>query len=458
MSTDLYGIRVVDTKPEENKVVIKVFVVYYDVAYKNHQPLPKDPSFFFRILWDEGDTRFGKGGTIGNEVSVDQICDEPWVDNNTFRFIKNVKQLRTTNFPLTDYTGYADFYYERNGSWENEDKLVQATYEIEVTDTKYFDHLSSGMSWGTTAYQTKAVKVSHAYLSSLPDITKPLTQLHPFKDKSICDVLFSQDNAYFFALSSSGELVCYCMDSWEIVWRRDTQLTSPEKIECDNTQKLIWAQDSGQPTDKVIFNFAGEIEQENIWPDTAGVSLNSAYRSPSGNYFLLHPQDMEDITIHDAKGKFLWTYPDFNGEEWRHAFFPKEEKLLVVVLSLDILKVFDLQTGKELRTTDYEEVYEGYCWSIDPTGQFFSCNDAQFRKSEVIYTTKIVELERMKTILEYGTKPSNRDYLEPCTWSPNNQLVAIITRNKRNNEFEGYVTIYPIGIDSMERCRKISNG
>jgi len=143
MSTDLYGIRVLATKPKEQKVTLKVFVVYYDSAAQKHQPLPKDHSFFLRILWDKGDTRFGKGGPIEDEISVDQILEERWVDKNTFKFIKNVDQIATANFPLEDYTDYSGFYYERNGAWVNEDKLVQATYEIEVTDSKYLAHLSN---------------------------------------------------------------------------------------------------------------------------------------------------------------------------------------------------------------------------------------------------------------------------------------------------------------------------
>ncbi len=449
MSTDLYGIRVLNTKKSENKVVVKVFVVYYDVHFKSHRPLPKDHSFFLTILWDEGDTRFGKGGPIGDEISVDQICDETWVDNNTFRFIKNVEQLTTANFPIKDYTGYADFYYERNGAWEHEDKLVQATYEIEVTDAKYIDHLSSGMSWGTTAYETKALKVSHAHLNRLPDISKKVIQLHPFQEGvTICDVLFSADSTYFFALNSEGELVCYQTENWKEIWRKDTQVASPERIECDNIQKLIWAQASDQPTGKVIFNFAGEMTNEKLWP-AAEVLLNTAYRSPSGNYFLLHPQDMEDITIHDAKGDFLWTYSDFNGEEWRFAFFPTEEKLLVLVLSLDILKVFDLKTGAELMTSDYDTEYCGYGLSVDPTGQFFSCSETHYGKLASVYATKIVDFERMKTVLEYHAAYDNYDYLGPCIWSSNNQFMAIITSKRRGHIAGDFVTIYPIGISAI---------
>jgi len=55
------------------------------------------------------------------------------VDKNTFKFIKNVDQIATANFPLEDYTDYSGFYYERNGAWVNEDKLVQATYETSRT-------------------------------------------------------------------------------------------------------------------------------------------------------------------------------------------------------------------------------------------------------------------------------------------------------------------------------------
>ncbi|MFK7908814.1 MAG: hypothetical protein AB8B69_27040 [Chitinophagales bacterium] len=147
-----------DTKPEEHKIKIRVFVVYYDVHFKSHKPIPKDPSFFFRILCDKAYSLRGQeNGTIAEEILSGQELDEGWVDKNTFRFIRNVELIATANFPLEDYSSYDDFYYERNGCWVNEEKLVQATYEIQVTDKKYFDHLQAGMSWGTTSYETKAV-------------------------------------------------------------------------------------------------------------------------------------------------------------------------------------------------------------------------------------------------------------------------------------------------------------
>jgi len=443
MSTDLYGIRVLDTKPEEHKLIIKVFVVYYDVTFKTHQPLPKDPSFFFRILWDKGDARFGKGGSIGVEVSVDQIGDETWVDNNTFRFIKNVELLVTANFPIKDYSSYTDFYYEKNGSWVDEDKLVQATYEIEVTDSKYFNHLSSEMSWGTTAYETQSLKVSHNHLNTLPDISNPVIRLNPFKDKSqedgtISDVLFSEDQDYFFVLSESGEMVSYRTDNWEEIWRKETKIFFG-KIEYDNPKKLIWVQHSHKMTDSV-FNFEGAVVKEKMWP-AANEELGKAFRSPLGNYFLLPHSSGDEISLYDAKGIFLWGYKSSNRGELFTAFFNNEKRLLVLETQSNKFKTFDLKLGTELSVFEADIV--GYEMSIDPTCRFFSFRDST--------ATKIVEFEDMKTIFEYGTKSRNDDYYGQCIWSPNNQLIAIITTNKHTKGKEYYVTIYPIGIKGLQQ-------
>lgn len=451
MSTDLYGIRVKNIQEERNTFEIKVFVVYYDTTYKSHQPLPKDHSFFLRILWDEGDTRFGGGGSIGHEISVDDICDENWVDRNTFRFIKKVEQISTANFPLNDYETYADFYYERDGAWLHEDQLVQATYKVEVTNSKYLDHLSPGMSWGTTSYETRALQIAHDELHRLPNLSEPVIRFHPFKDSSqadnkISDVLFSADETHFFVLSISGELVCYRLNNWEAIWRKNTQISSGI-IDCDDNRKLVWVQNEND-SPKPIFDFTGVIMNEHIWPN-AETSLHAAHRSPSGNYFLLPPYIVnENIEIYDAQGKFLWQDDELEGEELRHAFFPKEEKLLVLALSLDMLKVFDLETGKELLAVECDTEHCGYGLSVAPTGQFFSYNAVHYAKHGLHHTTRIVDLNTRKTVFEYSSIPSDRAILKQCTWSPNHQFAAIVTTGEGrggNRELGGEVSIYPIG-------------
>ncbi|MBK7885049.1 MAG: hypothetical protein IPJ81_15645 [Chitinophagaceae bacterium] len=89
----------------------------------------------------------------------------------TYKFIDNVEQLSTKNYPLTDYSGYQDFYYIRDYNpylkedmmWkeEYEDKLVQAEYNVCVTDARYIQHLKEDMVWGTTSYETKALTVKN---------------------------------------------------------------------------------------------------------------------------------------------------------------------------------------------------------------------------------------------------------------------------------------------------------
>jgi hypothetical protein len=148
MSTDLYRIRVLDLSREQRRVTFRVFLVYYDWS-----GVPTDPSFFFRILWDEADARFGGGGPLGHEVTVDQFLDEKFVDQNTQRFVEKVKQLSYKDHTFPD--GKAPtFVYE---SFKDEAKLTQGDFEVTVTDPRWIAHLKKGQTWQTTSYETKAV-------------------------------------------------------------------------------------------------------------------------------------------------------------------------------------------------------------------------------------------------------------------------------------------------------------
>lgn len=145
MSTDLYGIRVLEKT--DTQVKLKVFLVYYDWDY-----IPSSNDFFLMVLWDEADTRFDGGGALGDKVSVDEICDEAYRLKNADKFIKEIKTLESLNYPIEDLSQYATFYYERDGKWQDEDKLAQVDFLITVTDPKWIEHLKVGMSWATTAY------------------------------------------------------------------------------------------------------------------------------------------------------------------------------------------------------------------------------------------------------------------------------------------------------------------
>jgi hypothetical protein len=149
MSTDLYRIRVLDLDPAQRKVTFRVFLVYYDWS-----GVPTDPSFFFRILWDEADTRFGAGGPLGDEVSVREFCSEEFVDANTHRFVERVTKLSRKNDPLPPGETRPTFVY---GGFTDEDILTQGDYEVIVTDVKWMQHLKVGQTWQTTSYETRAV-------------------------------------------------------------------------------------------------------------------------------------------------------------------------------------------------------------------------------------------------------------------------------------------------------------
>ena len=148
MSTDLYRVRVLDLDPTQRKVTFRVFLVYYDWS-----GVPTDPSFFFRILWDEADARFGGGGPLGEEVDVRHYLDEAWVNANTHRFVERVTRLSLRNDPLPPGKSPPTFVYD---GYSNEDSLTQGDYEVIVTDPRWLAHLKVGQTWQTTSYETKA--------------------------------------------------------------------------------------------------------------------------------------------------------------------------------------------------------------------------------------------------------------------------------------------------------------
>ena len=149
MSTDLYRVRVLDLDPTQRKVTFRVFLVYYDWS-----GVPTDPSFFFRILWDEADARFGGGGPLGEEVDVRHYLDEAWVNQNTQRFVERVTRLSLRNDPLPAGKTPPTFVYD---GYTDEDSLTQGDYEVIVTDARWISHLKVGQTWQTTSYETRAV-------------------------------------------------------------------------------------------------------------------------------------------------------------------------------------------------------------------------------------------------------------------------------------------------------------
>ncbi|MEV6963771.1 hypothetical protein AB0M47_01565 [Hamadaea sp. NPDC051192] len=223
MATDLYGIRVLDLAPDEHRVRFRVFVVYYDTEDRGHAPLPDDPSFFLRLLSENG-------------LALDGIYDEAWVGANAHRYVRHVEQVATRNHPVADWARLHDFYYERNGSWRDEDLLAQADYDVEVTGPWCLGSLAVGHSWGSASYISTSDRVWEVDAPTVLDLREPAMRLDPFPggetdDATPSDLSFSDDGEYLAMTSQNCELVVLRTGDWSeaarvkdsALWGQDIQ-------------------------------------------------------------------------------------------------------------------------------------------------------------------------------------------------------------------------------------------
>jgi tetratricopeptide (TPR) repeat protein len=161
MSTDLYGVRVLDVDRARRRVRLRVFVVHYEPSWGTNELLPEDPSFFFRVLWEGArgtGSMDGTDGPLADLVRLDDYLDEAWVDRHTHRFVSGVERVAARNHPLDDeaWDSLATYYYERDGGWQDEHLLAQGDYEVQVTDPRWLAGLCPGQSWGTGAHASRS--------------------------------------------------------------------------------------------------------------------------------------------------------------------------------------------------------------------------------------------------------------------------------------------------------------
>ncbi|MEV5772187.1 WD40 repeat domain-containing protein [Streptomyces antimycoticus] len=270
MSTDMYGVRVLAVDPDELRVRFLVFAVYYDVASCTHIPLPnEEPNTFLHFLWEAASGYLGDGdertGPLGRVVSTDQLLDYEWADTNARRFISRVERVELRNYPLTEaqWEKMYDFYYERDGSWKDEELLVQAEYEIRVTDRKWLEPLSVGDGWGSAAFPLNGDSWTAEDSPHLPDLARPAVTLRPYQTTTgsvtydhITGMDFSDDGTYLALCSEQGRVWVYDTADWsEVVHTRAGDWIVP---------LMMWV-----PGGHILvvkgYSSGGEIEEEKQW-------------------------------------------------------------------------------------------------------------------------------------------------------------------------------------------------
>jgi hypothetical protein len=260
MSTDLYGVRVLDVAPDELRARFRIFVVYYDTHDRSHAPLPDDPSFFFQLLWEAARDQPVASVRSLRMVDVEQICDPEWVAANSHRFVRRIERVAVRNYPVADdgWAGLYDFYYNRDGGWRDEDLLVQADFDIEVTDSDWLEPLTPGVSWATTAYPLVSDQMLADDAPTVLDLREPAVTLDPFPNEKTgdagtpSDLVFSDDGRYLAVTSQACELVVLRIDDWsEQVRVRDNSLWG---------QDIQWVPGTHRITGRVIEGGAEEVD------------------------------------------------------------------------------------------------------------------------------------------------------------------------------------------------------
>lgn len=405
MSTDLYGIRVLAVDPENRRTRLRVFVVYYDTAVGFHSPLPDDASFFLRALWDKS------GDGLCGEISSEQICDESFVDANTYRYVERYERLATRNYPFRNHEDYLDFYYEQDGRWQDEEKLVQADYDLVVTDAKYISYLEEGMSWGTTAYPTRADRISPSEAAFLPDPRRPLLEFDVFIRDQIVDVysaVFSDDGTLLAISEDYGEWVVYAVNGWREIFRHNSGFSFPSIRFYPGSHQVL------------ITGFRGEQMTWDLDSKTqlATVPLAGCLHSRTGRYLVDYNGDDENLYFLNPDGTTTRVLATGQNVLEAVAFTPDEE-LVATGGMHNTVKLWETASGRLVNTFTVGERVYSLAFSGD--GSYL-----------VIVCDHNLEILRLRDGV-FVCQVEFDDYLGQLAYSPDNRyLVVADIRSKRD--------------------------
>ena len=410
MSTDLYGIRVLELAPDEGRMRLRVFVVYYDTGYASHQPIPSDRSFFVRVLCDKD--------ALGEDISSEGRFDESHVDRNAFRYVERFVELELRNHPLESYAGYSDFYYERDGRWQDEDKLVQADYDVFVTKPEYLAPFELGQSWGTTAYPTQADALRQADYDAIPDFGDA-NSFTPFpgvsQDASTArSMRFSADSSHLLVSHDAGGFCVFDLDDGEVVleeakvggWDFSPSWTHDGRV-------------AGNVGDAFVAFELGSGAREPFAP--FGCAGNS-----SGTRFFNLPHD-ETLQLLDEQGRVLFER-EGAPELVINAGYDASGSRCALLVETEALRLIDVDTGavRELELEGLGDV------ALSPDARYILASG-----SRVFMVIRAADGEVLRAL------PAEGGYPTCVAWSPDGKLAA--TSLTDANGYHSKVRLHRIG-------------
>jgi hypothetical protein len=207
---------VLDLAPDRRRARLRIFAVDYDVEHRWHAELPGDPGFFLSLLREAADDG---GGPLGDLFTWRELDNDRWLTVNTRWFVESVERVAVRNHPMSDEAWehidalQEEGIHQRDDGWPEEDRLVQADYEVQVTDPRWLEHLWSGLSWETGYYPDPTRRLRAEDAPHVPDLTEPEAVLTPFAGSDHSDYIvvlaFSDDGRFLAVTSEDGELAVY---------------------------------------------------------------------------------------------------------------------------------------------------------------------------------------------------------------------------------------------------------
>lgn len=424
MSTDLYGVRVLALDPEACTMRLRVFVVYYDVAGEYHQPIIDDRTFFVRVLCDKD--------ALDDDIDADGMFDEDYIDNNSFRFVRSFKKLAERNTPVTDYSSFFDFYYERDGCWQDEEKLAQADYDVVVTKPEYLAPFHVGQSWGTTSYQTNSDALEFEDHLHIPDFSQAHTFV-PFPDaeqeySTVDRMLFSPDGSRLLVQNNEGGFGVFETTDWKLTLNRPEQ--GPWGTGAG------WSQD-GRP---VFFD-----DDSQLWHVITQGDSSEPYGKPfgpqsntSGTRFM--NSFMEGgLKVLNADAEVLFEMPK-DAEYTSFAGFDATGNVCFVSSEqMDMLHRVDLTTGES--TQMHEARYNAICCS--PDGAYVLASTYGDQGVVVIRAKDNVVVRSLAS--GYA---SNHGIYTAVAWSPDGKMCAVSLTN--SSGYKSKIMVYHTGQALLE--------